>query len=319
MLPLAVFGGVTRAKDEHRFHIFLSSALALGLAGCSAFGIGQASPPPTVNPQPSPTSTPTPSIALAIDHPTGATDVILRMETGGGLVPMEFFSTQIPQFTLYGDGTAVFEPIPTGNEMIPYGRPQAPLLTAKLAEAEVQELLGYALNDGHLAVASESYKDPMIADGPTTLFTVAAGGYDKSVNVYALGISEPSGGEADDRAHMALLASRLSNFAAEPKSDALSNYDPAVYRVTLFRPTGATPPRSPGEWPWPDISPHAFADMEGRPGDRRVMMRDEVAELTDVPNGGQSGIWVNAPDGSLLELSVRPLLPDEVDPVRASY
>ena len=49
------------------------------------------------------------------------------------------------------------------------------------------------------------------------------------------------------------------------------------------------------------------------------MMRDEVAELTDVPNGGQSGIWVNAADGSPLELSVRPLLPDEVDPVRASY
>lgn len=319
MLPLAVFGGVTRATDAHPVHIFLSSALALGLAGCSALGIGQASPPPTVDPRPSSTPAPTPTVALTIDHPTGASDVILRMETGGGLVPMEFFSTQIPQFTLYGDGTAVFEPIPTGNEMIPYGRPQAPLLTAKLADDEVQELLGYALVDGHLAVASESYTHPMIADGPTTLFTIAAGGYDKSVNVYALGISEPSGGEADDRAHMALLASRLSNFASEPRSDGLINYDPAAYRVTLFRPTGSTPPPSPGEWPWPDISPHAFTANEDRPGDSRVMMRDEVAQLTDVPNGGQSGIWVNAPDGSLLEISVRPLLPDEVDPVRASY
>lgn len=241
------------------------------------------------------------------------------MDTGGGLVPMEFFSTQIPQFTLYGDGTAVFEPLPTANEMVPYGEPRPPLLTAKLAENEVQELLGYALTDGHLAVASASYTDQMIADGPTTLFTIDAGGYDKSVNVYALGISEPSGGEADDRAHMALLASRLSNFAAEPGSQALSNYDPAAYRVTLFRPNGATPPASTGKWPWLDISPHDFVAMEGRPGDSRVMMRDEVAELTDVPNGGQSAIWVNAVDGSPLELSVRPLLPDEVDPVRASY
>lgn len=241
------------------------------------------------------------------------------METGGGLVPMEFFSTQIPQFTLYGDGTAMFEPIPMGNEIIPYGKPQPPLLTSKLAEDEVQELLGYALIDGHLAVARESYTDPMIADGPTTLFALDAGGYNKSVNVYALGISEPSGGEADDRAHMALLARRLSNFAAEPGSDSLSNYDPAAYRITLFRPNGASPPASPGKWPWPDISPQDFTAKVGRPGDSRVMRRDEVAELTRVPNGGQSAIWINAPDGSLLELSVRPLLPDEVDPVRAPH
>ena len=44
--------------------------------------------------------------------------------------------------------------------MIPYGEPRPPLLTAKLAEDEVQELLGYALTDGHLAVAKRVIHGP---------------------------------------------------------------------------------------------------------------------------------------------------------------
>ena len=134
----------------------------------------------------------------------------------------------------------------------------------------------------------------MVADAPTTLFTIYAGGYDKSVEIYALGISDPSGKEADDRAHMAALAGRLANFTADPGHDQ-PGYDPAFYRVTLFQSYG--PPAPPAiEWPWSDISVSDFHPSDERPGDVMVMSREQVAKLTDVPNGGQMGIWVARPD-----------------------
>jgi len=248
----------------------------------------------------------------SISHPTGATDVILRMETGGGVVPLEFFSTQIPQFSLYGDGTVVFKPQPPMAASASSGRqPDPPFLTAKLTEQEIQELLDVALNAGHLAVAKESYSLAGVADGPTTLFTVNAGGYDKTVNVYALGISSPYGDEADDREHMALLANRLVNFQADSGHDASSTYEPAFYCVTLFRDTAASP-LNRADWPWPDVSVSDFRPSDARPGNVMIMTRDQVSKLTAVPNGGQMGLWVRAPTGSPVELSVRPLLPDEI-------
>ena len=48
------------------------------------------------------------------------------------------------------------------------------------------------------------------------------------------------------------------------------------------------------------------------PGNRIKMLdREHVALLLDVPNGGHIGVWVTAPDGTVVQLAVRPLLPDE--------
>ena len=77
--------------------------LALIAVACSS--AGAASPPPTGS---APPASPTQS---GIDHPTGATDVVLRMEEGGGFVPIDFAASQAPVFTLYGDGQIVFQPL----------------------------------------------------------------------------------------------------------------------------------------------------------------------------------------------------------------
>ena len=74
-------------------------SLALLSAACAAGGS-----PPTGSAGPN--VTPPPG---AIDHPTGATDVVLRLEEGGGFVPIEFVATQAPIFTLYGDGRVIFQ------------------------------------------------------------------------------------------------------------------------------------------------------------------------------------------------------------------
>src|SRR4051794_32118420 len=43
----------------------------------------------------------------AIEHPTGPTDIVLRVNTGGGFVPLEFNLKALPSYTLYGDGTVI--------------------------------------------------------------------------------------------------------------------------------------------------------------------------------------------------------------------
>lgn len=306
----------TLARQQH-FHIVLISAVALAFAGCGPLGSGKPSPLPTAATVPSAEPASPPPRPTPISHATGATDVILRMETGGGLVPMDFLATQIPQFTLYGDGSAIYkaQTATVVNSTDKQPQPDQAFRTAKLTEEEVQALLESALNAGHLGVAKPSYSLAGVADGPTTLFSITAGGLNKTVSVYALGLGTPFGDESDDREHMAALASRLSNFEADPGHDPSTAYDPVVYRVFLFRATTSSQSTSV-EWPWSDVSVGDFLPSDERPGDVMVMSREQVSKLTKVPNGGQAAIWVASPDVGMdvmpLELAVRPLLPDEI-------
>ncbi|MEA2673895.1 MAG: hypothetical protein QOI92_1087 [Chloroflexota bacterium] len=90
---------------------FRAPAIALLTAAvasaCSSSGTPPSGPggSPTTGATPAPSSTAVPD---GIQHPTGARDVILRVETSGGFAPIEFMATSAPSFTLYGDGTVVF-------------------------------------------------------------------------------------------------------------------------------------------------------------------------------------------------------------------
>ena len=88
----------------------LTSAFAILLVACSAGATPSAAPPsPGTGGTPPPSSQPsdTPTTGT-IDHKTGATDVILRLDEGGGFVMPAFLASQVPHFTLYGDGTVIF-------------------------------------------------------------------------------------------------------------------------------------------------------------------------------------------------------------------
>ena len=125
-----------------------------------------------------------------IEHATGATDVLLRYENGGGFVPPSFLATEAPIFTLYGDGTVVFRNPAhraTAAASAPSSR-SARSARCKLTEDQIQEVLAFALGDGGLGVARASYENQMISDASTSVFTVDAGGIKKTVSVYALGM-----------------------------------------------------------------------------------------------------------------------------------
>src|SRR5207244_118611 len=70
----------------------LPVVVILLVAACSA-----AAAPPSSSPSGSPAPSPSPTVA-GIDHPTGARDVVLRMEQGGGFVNPEFVITNGPLF-----------------------------------------------------------------------------------------------------------------------------------------------------------------------------------------------------------------------------
>jgi hypothetical protein len=295
------------------------AALPLVLTLVAACSAASATPTPS-SPGATPGASPTPAVTAgptvgAIDHKTGATDVILRLEEGGGFVPIDFLASQAPSFTLYGDGVIVFQP---KVETVP--QPDAsgvvhgvPWRTAKLDEGQIQELLGFALGPGALGTARDSYFDPRIADAPNTIFTIDAGGVDKSVVISALS-DQAEGADAAARAGFWKLASRLRDFdsGGTIPTDA---YQADRYRGVLFdREPQAGPAALP--WPWADIPPTAFKEEPlpdgGTSLPRHTLTQAQVEALgTKDVIGGLQGVVLSGPNGKSYTLTVRPLLVDE--------
>jgi hypothetical protein len=290
----------------------MAFAVATLIAAC-ATGPG-ASPSPTNPPGPTPTPSPTPSPSFGpndISHPTGRTDVVLRMEQGGGFVPFGFLFTQSPSFTLYGDGTVIFKPIDTRAGDPFGGQAMLPWLVGHMTEADTQALLQFALGPGRLANARENYDNPMVADAGSTIFNINAGGVEKVVNIYALGLDD--GPDQADRQGFSQLAEVLNDFGNQGvELGEVVAYEPELYKVLLMEGFGE-PVGQVLDWPWDDLTVANWPDAEEPDGRIAFLDADQVAKLMEVPNGGHVGIWVEAPDGTNVQFGVRPLLPDEVE------
>lgn len=306
------------ASVAARSSTFLIAVLAI--AACSGATASPSGSLPPGSPGPSSSGSPGPSgdpTSGAIDHPTGATDVILRLEEGGGFVPMEFSASQAPVFTLYGNGIVVFQqaiqtfPTPDAQGVVR----GAPWRTAKLDETQIQELLSFALGPGGLAVARAKYENNTVADASTSTFTVRAGGLDKTVAVYALFEEAQPGPDGPARKAFFQLAQRLRDFD-RGGSIASDVFQPERYRGVLIEAGGGVGGK-PVAWPWPNLKP---ADFVGGAGDgaggttfpHRTMSPEEVAalKLGDVA-GGAHGIFLAGPDGKTYSFVLRPLLADE--------
>jgi hypothetical protein len=281
---------------------------SVGLGACGGPGASPAPGSPT--PGGSPAS---PTGGGAIAHPTGPTDLILREEVGGGFVPIWFFATQAPFFSLYGDGTVIYRdetaPLPEpGPDGLVRGHP---FRIAKLSEEQVQELLRFALTEGGLAAARPHYDAPGVADAPTTVFVIRAAGLDKTVSVYALGLGASAPGDAPARAAFVRLDERLRSLISSGSLGG-PTWKPDRWRGTLTEAgAGAGEARA---WPWPAIAPAEFvADPSGEfPMPRRTMSTAEVDALgLEGIEGGFHGLLLEGPDGKIYTFGLRPLLPDE--------
>jgi len=295
----------------------LTPALAIVLVACGS-STGASSPPSgsAGSPQPAASEAP-PSLAPdAIDHKTGATDVVLRYEDGGGHMIVGFAATAVPHFTLYGDGTVIFRnPMLEGPPAEGSVFKSNPMRTAKLSEEQIQALLLLALDEGGLANARPNYTNDMVADASTTIFTIEAGGTKKTVSIYALGMDNANMADGPALVAFKKFADLLADFD-QGGTVATDVYQPEAYRGVLFEAPGIEAPDIRA-WPWPDLTPADFkpaADPNGVQFPHRTMTPAEIdlLEVTDYQGGFQNAVLRDA-DGKLYQFSLRPLLPGETE------
>jgi hypothetical protein len=252
-----------------------------------------------------------------IDHLPGADQLVLRVATGGGFVPVEFNLRAVPGVSIFGDGRMIVE----GPQIEIYPGPALPnLQVSRLTGEAVQAILEEAERAGILD-GDASYDYPCIADAPTTTFTVVTDGVTHTVSAYALGFEEGMGqgscAEVDSqaRARLADFSTKLGDLSWLPRGSvgAAEEYVPKEMRVYVRPYQGADPELEQVPVPWP------LADglgTFGRPDPNLADTRCGVVAGSDLEallplarEANELTPWTS--DGSTYGLIFRPLLPDE--------
>lgn len=255
----------------------------------------------------------------AISHPTGPSDLVLRVGFSGGFLPPVARLTRLPMVSLYGDGTMITE----GPQDDIYPSRALPSIQAvHLSEEGVQAILRAAADAGLLG-PNARYTDVPVADDATTVFTVNAEGTTHSVEVYALG-DEPAGvgGMSDEEAaaRQALrdFRSRLGELTSWPEIGPVGEAQPLEpHGIRVFVQPGM-PEEEQGlhqpsiDWPLaPGLS--AFGEPITDPAVRMtcgVVEGDDLAPfLAEARKANLLTPWIS--DGQPFTLALRPLLPDE--------
>ena len=253
-----------------------------------------------------------------IPHPTGADQVVLRIESGGGFIPIEYSLTSMPIVSLFGDGLA----ITSGAQIEIYPGPALPASDqARLSADAIQLLLQAAIDVG--LDTDRTYTDMgsvAIADAATTTFTLVVDGQTHTTAVYALGElgPKPETMSADEyQARMDLLAfeTKATDLSWLPDGSVTDQgtYRPSGVRVFSgeYRPDDArTEPAI--EWPFtPGLATFGDPVDSGPIGMRcGAVTGDAAATLLPLAEeANQLTPWTS--DGVRYGLLFRPLLPDE--------
>lgn len=155
--------------------------------------------------------------AGGIDHPTGADDVVIRIASGGGLVPVEQAATRQPTLLLTGDGRLLLPPTEAGSDG-PRTPRLVPMQVARVEEDQVQALLALAAGAGLLS-APPDYRDsggPQVTDAPTTTVTLAAAGGTWEHEAYALGFDRGTEARRALRTFVDAASEAVTGLATEP-------------------------------------------------------------------------------------------------------
>lgn len=126
-----------------------------------------------------------PDDGRGIDHGIASDDLLVGISLEGGFVSVEWTYTNIPLFSLYGDGTLVLP----GPQMELYPGPALPAISRRqVDEAGIQAILEEAVDmTKDIPAGLDDLGFAAIADASTTVITVSAGGVDRTIRAYALG------------------------------------------------------------------------------------------------------------------------------------
>lgn len=277
---------------------------ALALVAVTLGACADAEPPGT-------SSSPSPS------RDTGPSALVLRWGFEGGFTPPEFQLTNLPMFSLYGDGTIVRP----GPQIEIYPGPALPALEAVHVDDEgIDAIVEAAFEAGLDTVGDLTDTGSVgIADAPETVFTLRADGIDRTVRVYALNELEgqpPGMPDAEFEARQALLhlVQRLGAPEAwlpEGSVGETTTFRPAGSRVFISKYRGQVDlPQPEIQWPLPTSLTSIGEDLEAGFRCIAVTGSDWADVLEPVArDANQLSPWTS--DGRRYALSFRPLLPDE--------
>jgi hypothetical protein len=255
--------------------------------------------------------------------------MVVRISVGGGFVSPAYTITQLPQFSLMGDGRAI---TPGAVPEIYPGPAIAPLFAQQFTPDAVQAILSLADTDGLLAPdrAFTDLGSVGIADAATTTITVVADGQAHTFSFYALselGQKKPdhmSQDEFDARTKAQDFTTKVGDLSWLPAGSAANPapFVPNAVRVFVSD-YQADPNLSEPAIAWPLATGLAdFGDaMKGTAGgalntDNGLPSRcgavtgdDFTTLLPLIDQANQLTPWKS--DGREYGLLFRPLLPDE--------
>jgi hypothetical protein len=249
-------------------------------------------------------------------HPGGANDLVLRISTEGGFVPIDVLRGQIPGFSLFGDGTV----ITTGAQIEIYPGPALPsMIATPVSDEGVQVLLQAALDAGLGKDAQHvDLGDMAISDMPTTVFTLVVDGETHVTTVYALGaVSEQPRGTSDDAwaarqalERFATQVGDLRSWLPEGSVGEDAPYVPSAVRI-FVGPYAGDPNLRQEPIAWPLATDLATIGEATDQGERCAVLEgadlDAVLPLAERAN--TLSPWTSG--GERYAIAFRPLLPDE--------
>jgi hypothetical protein len=250
-----------------------------------------------------------------IEHPTGADELVLRMDVGGGFVAPTYELARIPTWSLFGDGRVITE----GPQAMIYPGPALPNVQVQtITEDGIQAILEQARQAG-LMGPDRDYAFHCITDAPTTTFTIYADGQKHVITAYALGESQGpcQGADTAARAKLAAFQAELSDLARWLPAGSIGQqgrFEPSEMRVYVQPYSGASGQdlhQDAIDWPLAQQL-SAFGQPDPSLQDLRcgvVAGSDLLALLTDAERANQLTPWRDG--GARYSLIFRPLLPDE--------
>ena len=296
----------------------LPAALLLVAVTATACSSAGGSPAQSADGSAGPTTAPS-AVTGAISHPTGADEIVLRLDDAGGMLWPEWFAAHAPTFTLFGDGTVVFAsasdlPAPgrgrRDGQCAASGPRSSPRTRSRRCSSTRSPRAGSP-------TARAEYQNPLVADASTAVFEINADGIEKTVSVVALGMEdmEPNADTAIKQA-MNELATRLRDFDAGGSLASVA-YEPPAYRGTLT-PVEGLEGVTFTDWPWTDLAPSDFAPPEdpmALPQGTRVITPEQAAALgiEGFEGGIPGGIYFRDDAGKTYSFALRPLLPGETE------
>ena len=190
--------------------------------------------------------------AVSRDHPSGARDVVLRLSEGSGMTSQQMAFATPPEVEVAGDGTLYLREEEATRQGVVW-----PVVTRRVSEQELQDLLREADDRGLLAAPPDYEPDRVVMDAGSTTVVLDAGGGTWTHDAYALGFG---GDESGARGRLQDFVAYVGRWARDAGGPPAQEVTPTVLRV-MATPVSGPLPIAGEPAPWPPGSRVRLADV----------------------------------------------------------